>query len=70
MQQPNIRDQADVNGQDVHLCKADESSSNTDNNKDHVKDVSEDNCALVGADKRQAFDNDQSLDQIHACEHA
>lgn len=46
MQQPNIRDQADVKSQDV---EADESNSNTDSNKDHVTDLSETNCALVGA---------------------
>lgn len=51
MQQPNIRDQADVKGQDAHLCKAAENNSKTDSNKDHVKDVPEDNCALVGAEK-------------------
>ncbi|KAF4078321.1 hypothetical protein AMELA_G00197990 [Ameiurus melas] len=43
-QKPNIRDQADVKGQDV---EADESNSNTDSNKDHVTDLSETNCALL-----------------------
>ncbi|MCI4387549.1 hypothetical protein PGIGA_G00075470 [Pangasianodon gigas] len=46
-QKPNIRDQADVKGQDAHLCKADESNSNTDSNKDHVTELTETNCALL-----------------------
>lgn len=55
MQQPNIRDQADVKCQDAHLCKAVESDSNTDRNKDQVTDLPETKCALVGAQKQQAF---------------
>lgn len=54
MQQPNIRDQADVKGQDAHLCKADESNSNADSNKGRVADLSETDSAWVGAQKQQA----------------
>ncbi|KAM9445186.1 microtubule cross-linking factor 2 isoform 2-T2 [Clarias gariepinus] len=46
-QKPTIRDQADVKDHDVHLYKADESTSNTDSNKDHVTDVLETDCALL-----------------------
>lgn len=60
MQQPNIRDQADVKGQDEHLSKADNSNSNTDSNKGHVTDLSESNCALVSAQKQQDSDNHQT----------
>lgn len=63
MQQPNLWDQPDVKCQDAYLCKSDESYSNT-NNKDHVSDLSETNCALVGAQKHQASDNFKHKNQI------
>lgn len=60
MQQPTIRDQADVKDHDVHLYKADESTSNTDSNKDHVTDVLETDCALVGARKQHISNNNKT----------
>ncbi|KAK3519306.1 hypothetical protein QTP70_023551 [Hemibagrus guttatus] len=55
-QKPNIRDQADVKCQDAHLCKADESDSNTDRDKDQVTDFPETNCALLLEQVRELQD--------------